>query len=220
VCRSPGCPPCRLRLLRQGSWWIRRPARGPHSRSTGALQYYGVTLPDSALLVPDNADPGRDSLLRQVLDASVLTLWPQDRADLGDAIEEVRDISFGFGGSRSDMRTPRRATVNTDHARRPGWLACQRGHRPEADGTGAPRADAGDRLDAPSGWLFHQSRRARVHRRPRRQGHLRARGTRHAYCTLLSTNRGHPPLRNHGCAPWRLQWSCFATGKPHRGNAG
>jgi hypothetical protein len=67
----------------------------------------------------------------------------------------------------------------TRPVRRPGWLAGQRGHRPEADGTGAPRADAGDRLDAPSGWLFHPSRRARVHRRPRRQGHLRARGTRH-----------------------------------------
>jgi hypothetical protein len=79
----------------------------------GHLQYAYIGLPDEA----DNTwETDRAANLMAVLDASILTLWPDDAGPVRGAANKVANPDTGVGKDRSDPRPPARASITTENA--------------------------------------------------------------------------------------------------------
>lgn len=79
----------------------------------GRLQYAYIGLPDEA-----NKYRGTDRAadLMAVLDAAILTSWPDDAGPVRGAVNEVANPETGVGKDRSDPRPPARTSITTENA--------------------------------------------------------------------------------------------------------
>ena len=83
------------------------------STLNGQLQYayFGLPDPTGIRLVDD-----RERQLVAVLNASILTLWPDDSEQVRDVAAKVANPALGLGiKDRSDPRPPARETTTTEH---------------------------------------------------------------------------------------------------------
>lgn len=79
----------------------------------GTVQYAEVLLPEDP--EAQSADPGQLKLLRRVLDASFLSLWPDDAEAVTSVLATVARGPGGF--DPDDPHPPVRAETTTSHAR-------------------------------------------------------------------------------------------------------
>jgi len=79
----------------------------------GDVGYLRTTRPDG----PVGDDQRSDAELRELLDATVLTLWPEDAAAVTEVLTGARaHEEIGLGTNLADSRPPSRAGATTDHA--------------------------------------------------------------------------------------------------------
>ena len=81
----------------------------------GALEYGHVTLPyvGDAFQATDRSQPDR---LRAALDASFLSVWPEDADAVRGVVADVAQPPLGISTSRSDSRPAERQAARTEHA--------------------------------------------------------------------------------------------------------
>lgn len=117
VARQIWCRTVEHELTARGELWVSTVDVG--TTAAGQVEYLRVNLPDPPADLTSQMLVGgwdADTRLEQIVRASVLRVWPGDTAGVRAAIAKVRDYGFWPGQSAHDPRTPRRATVNTEHA--------------------------------------------------------------------------------------------------------
>lgn len=87
------------------------------STPDGHLGYLRTTQPDSSGSPQTFGDPQSDTVLRELLDVSVLAAWPEDAGDIDAVLTGARAHDIPIGGSLSDTREASRAAAESEHAR-------------------------------------------------------------------------------------------------------